>query len=797
MNIVSKQEREDWKAWFKGNWKPLLALAVLGILPFLPVLFAGQVLIAHDQMGSPNWQWFFNGLRRGEIPSWSPFGLGGMPNLDANAGSSFYLPMALLGFILPVTRFVTYDFLMHTLIAGATSYVLLQRYFRLDRWLAVPLAAAYMLNTNFISLMYGGHDGKVHIIAWLPLSIYFLLRALGPMAAPRHLIGLALTVAVFITTSHLQFTYFVLMGYFFVWLYFLGGSLRARRFAEAGSVTVRYWVPVLLGMGLIFFMIYPPMQYNKEFSVRGIGERTTFEHSTSWSMHPEETASLIVPEFGGINEMYWGRNALKLNSEYPGLALWFMGLLGLFAFRRSRWFWLWGSIAALSMIYGLGAHTPFFRLFYEFIPGVKVFRAPSMMLFWLTGALLLMSAETLRRLTAVGEDALSDASRQKIVKGLRIAGFSTAGVLAVFGLAPDLAYSLWTGVMNVQDIPRLAGGLPDQVRSAFALGALRAAAVTALLTWAVVAFLLKSRRPMAFGMAALAAVVVDLYWVNSNFIKGMTVDELLRRDPVVDLLKSDTTHYRVFGIYGAFQGLNMPYYGIETVESWTDNEMRHYRAYRGDDYQNNPNFMAGLRQNPNGSVQGSVFLDMLNVKYVAYRVPNVPGIQVVPNLSVLPRAYFVPAWRAVSDSDAFRGIKAPGFDPRRLAYVSTPGIASGGEISGDSATVSVIEAQETLRRYNRQTYVIDAPSRGVLVIADMWFPFWQVKVDGVKAPLLRVNFAFRGVLLEPGKHEVQLSYSSPWIRKGLLVSAASLICLLVFAWAAIRVLRTSRRSTGA
>lgn len=774
---IPDSDAETLKAWLAANWKPLLAVVVLGLLPFLSVLLSGQILFASDQMGSPAWQWYFNGLHRGEMPQWNPYFLGGMPSYDANAGSALYIPLQILGFLFPVAHFITFDFVLHTLIAGLSAYFLMQRYFRLDRWLATALAVAYMLNTNFISLIYGGHDGKFHILTWLPLSLYFLLRALGPKASWRHLLGLSLTIAVFISTSHLQFTYYTMMGYFLVWLYFLIPALRGKRFREAGSLMLRFWVPIILGMGLIFFMIYPPMKYNKEFSIRGAGMRTTYEYSTSWSMHPEETASLLVPEFGGLNENYWGRNYFKLNSEYPGLLVWFLALLGLFAF-RSRWLWFWGGVGLLSILYGLGAHTPLYRLFYDFVPGINNFRAPSMMLFWLAVALLLMSGETLRRFTAVGDGALSEEKRKKISKRLRIAGFSAAGLFAVGGIFPDLPFSIWNGMMDASQIPNLAR--QSLGHSAYALGALRAAVLTAVLTWAALTFLLKARRPLAFGLAALAVTVVDLYWVDSNFIQGIPVERILHSDPVVDFFKADTSRYRVFGLPGAFEGLSMQYYGIETVDGRADHEMRHYRAFRGDDYANNPNFLEGLKQNPDGTVSGSVFLDLLNVKYLAFRVNDDPGIKVARNASVLPRTFFVPQWEAVSDSDAFHGLKAPGFDPRRVAFVTGSGLASGGKPPDSGA--SLIQATERVRRYNRQTYSVDAPSEGVLVISDLWFPHWLVKVDGIEASLLRTDFAFRGVLLKPGRHEVELYYSSPWIRTGLLVSGLSLALLLLFLW---------------
>ena len=53
----------------------------------------------------------------------------------------------------------------------------------------------------------------------------------------------------------------------------------------------------------------------------------------------------------------------------------------------------------------------------------------------------------------------------------------------------------------------------------------------------------------------------------------------------------------------------------------------------------------------------------------------------------------------------------------------------------------------------------DAPA--VLVVSDAYLAQWTARVDGGEAPLLRVNYAFRGVLLEPGEHVVELVYN-PW-----------------------------------
>lgn len=799
-------------SWWADNWKALLAVWAVALLPFLPILLSGQVYVSSDQAGAPGWKFYFDALKDGVVPLWNPYALAGMPTFDLMFGDGSYPPFILLGFLVQSTHGYTFNYTLHLLLGAFTSYLLCRVHFKLERWLAAGLAVAWALNPHIISYIFAGHTGKYHILAWLPLALMFLLRTLSPAATWKDLLGLALTMAAFVFTTHLQFTYFIMMGFIIVWLYHLGPVLKARRFGEAASLAVRFWAPLLIGIGLAFFIFLPPMKYTKEFGIRGSSEKTTWEHATSWSMHPEEVASIFVPEFGGINENYWGRNVFKMNTESPGILVLFLGIFGLLAFWRVRWYWLWGGIGLLSIIYGLGAHTPAFRLFYEFVPGIKNFRAASMMLFWLSVALLVIAADMLRRLLAVGPEAVPEARKALLARRLRITGWSVTGVLALLTLAPGIAYGVWGFLFDESQIPNIARQAGAQ--SAFAAGAFRTAALVAVLTWGLSNFLLKARRPLAFGLLAFAVAVVDGYWVNLNvstrlttpagypaagFIQGQEPGRGFTTEPAIEYLQKqyETSRFRVFGLPGAFNWWNGPYFGLEIVDGWTDNEMKVFREYRGNDYQRNPNLFAGLRQNPDGSLSGSVFLDMLNVEYLGFRTEQAPGLQLARNASVLPRAWFVPRWEAVAPEVALERMKQPGFDPRHFAFVSTGdsdavAATSGGTVVVDSAA-PIVKAVETEWGFNRHVYKVAAPSAGVLVVSELWFPFWKARVDGRDVPVLRTNFAFRGVQLEAGSHEIEFYYSSPWLRTGFIVSALSMASLLILCLVYARIGRAKPR----
>ena len=60
------------------------------------------------------------------------------------------------------------------------------------------------------------------------------------------------------------------------------------------------------------------------------------------TLHPEEIASLLIPEFVHFykpetrQNLYWGRNALKLNTEYFGIAVIFFAAMAIARVREDK-----------------------------------------------------------------------------------------------------------------------------------------------------------------------------------------------------------------------------------------------------------------------------------------------------------------------------------------------------------------------------------------------------------------------------------------------------------------------------
>ena len=81
----------------------------------------------------------------------------------------------------------------------------------------------------------------------------------------------------------------------------------------------------------------------------------------------------------------------------------------------------------------------------------------------------------------------------------------------------------------------------------------------------------------------------------------------------------------------------------------------------------------------------------------------------------------------------------------------------------------------------------------MLVVAECWHPGWRAEVDGIAAPVHRVNYLQQGIWLEQGSHVVQLRFIPQAIYCGVLVSALSALIFVSVAVGSAIVWRAADR----
>ena len=163
-----------------------------------------------------------------------------------------------------------------------------------------------------------------------------------------------------------------------------------------------------------------------------------------------------------------------------------------------------------------------------------------------------------------------------------------------------------------------------------------------------------------------------------------------------------------------------------------------------------------------------------------YKIPN-----------ALPRAFIVPQIVAAPDAPtALAKLVDETFDASKSAVV----IGDHTELSSDASQNFEGRAEITTDRLNELAIKTEATDMAMLVLNDSWDTGWTAYVDGSKRPVLRVNYAFRGVVLPAGEHSVVFRYRPPALLIGLVLSSVSLLGLAIFSL--VIVLRALKASSG-
>ena len=474
----------------KESVKQLGTFAGIGIAFFLFLLFifrafvfdANTLMLNSDQLNGIG-----SKVVRAQslvLSEWDDSRLGGVPTIDALFGDAYH-PLVLVEFLTDPARAVGFKFILIVWVAFLCATLLARSLSGSLAW-GTLFGFLYAFSPQYFSYVYGGHDGKMMVFAVAPLAI-LAIRKIIREGSLFYFIVFTLSIVWMILGSHLQLTYLFLWGAGFYALFetlALNASwkVRSKKLGIAAGA-------LAIALGISAFQIIPPYLYTTAESVRGTGEKTNYGHASSWSLHQEELASMLIPGFLGVDvyeqkngaagpelsgsalitvpyadmqkeglqgsPFYWGHNPFKLNHDSAGIVLTFLAFLGFFVrkSRRAAIFWFVGAAVALS--YAMGAHSPLFKLWFAIIPGMKSFRAPSMAMFWLPLVMMMMAIPVIQAFNR-------PENRRSLKAGLImflsllglacIARFSWTSFLGVPGFLVSIAYgAILIAVINILD----------------------------------------------------------------------------------------------------------------------------------------------------------------------------------------------------------------------------------------------------------------------------------------------------------------------------------------------------------
>ena len=733
--------------------------------------------------------------------------LGGYPASEEIRGDFF--PTSLLKLFTSHQRHLGWRYLLTVFFAGWGMYRYL-RVLSLARWPCLWGAVAFMFAPTFLSFTFAGHYAKMAVIALLPWMYLCLHRGMREGKLSRFL-WLALLIGLGVYTPHVQMLMYALIAvglYFLFHVYLLCRERREKRVLLAR--TGLFALAAALGIGIGSEGLFPSYLHATRESKRAAAasaERTgdSLALARSWSLHPEEVGSLVIPEFGGFynprenRDQYWGRNPGKYNSEYFGIAVLLLAVPALWSWRRNPTAAFMGLLFAVALAFTLGGHTPVHWIAAHVLPGGKVLRSVGMAAFLFAFPAVVLAAAGLHQAVAAG-----DPDRKLLRKRLLTAAAVLAGIAALAAAVPHTVLELWTALLYdgisaakrrtmLSGAPLLAGG---------GLLAALVCAAAAALVWALLARKLSAATACA-GLIALTLAdtwrIDRLFLVYEDPARWPDVRRENRRTR--EFLESSGERFRVFPIpsYQLLRSRGHHLHGADPVTGFSDFTIRRYDRLLREFDPALSLFQArfGGREIPYGDDELLLavrpLLNLLNARWLVtpkslpLRTSLFPEVfseerlRLYENGEALPWRYLAPSYRLETDEDEIlKLLREGGVDPRLTPVLEReppgplPTAAAGSDLSGDR-----LEVEERSEDGSRIILSTGSKEPRLLVVSENYYPNWRAYVDGEEVPVLRANYVWKAVYLPPGEHRVELRYRSLTVMTTRAVTLLSLAAVLL------------------
>ncbi len=547
------------------NYRIAAGIFLLCALSLAWPFLSGEYTVPWDAKAhfQPQFAFLAHALHRGQSPFWTPNVFAGMPQI-ADPQSLIFSPFFLLAAaIVPEPSFWLEDAIILAMLA--MGGLALMAYFRDRGWHAGGALLAAL------AFAFGGsaswriqHTGQIMSLAWLPVTLWLLARALDRRSARWG--GAAGVSAAFMVLGRDQIA--------FLSVILLAAYAVFRVFADAAEWKTAFR-PLIAGAVAGGALIAIPLLFTLLLAAQSNRPAIDLDGAFKGSLPPGSFFTLVCANLFGVDgplKDFWGPPSQSFGTTDIYLArnmtTIYLGALPLVALIATfgRRFFVPAEIKFFSVallvfvVYALGRYTPLFAAMFH-IPGVDLWRRPADATFLLGFTLALLggyglslllegevSASPLRLAlaaalllalcigVAIDKDRLAQASAPLIVAAL---SWAAAAWVAVF--APRLARSGGVAALAIIGVATaLDLGVSNKPNKSTALPPAQFDVLRAATKNETIAFLkekLKGQPPDHRDRIELAAI--DFHWPNASLVHDLDHD--LGYNPIRLKLFEDTT----------------------------------------------------------------------------------------------------------------------------------------------------------------------------------------------------------------------------------------------------------------
>ena len=779
----------------------VLLFAVLAFAYFFPADIEGRILYRHDaSAGRGAGQEGIEYLQKtGERSRWTNALFGGMPTyqMAPSYGSTDLLTKAVNAYHLWLPENVWFVF------AYLLGFYILLRAFDFRQHLAALGSIIWAFSTYFLIIIAAGHIWKVWALAYLPPLIAGIVLAYRG----KYLWGLLLT-AVFmafeINANHVQMTYYYLFIVLFLVIGWLVEAIQKHemvRFMKATAVCI---AGAAIGVCINLSNLYHTWQYSQE-SMRGKSElvkqnsanQTSSgldrDYITQWSYGIGETWTLLIPNTKGGASMplsmsetamkhadenyvsiynqigqYWGEQPGTSGPVYVGAFVMLLFILGLFIVKGPvKWALLAATVLSVLLSWGKN-FMGFTDFFLDYVPMYAKFRTVASILVIAEFTIPLLAMLALKKIFDEPEVLKTKAKYLYISFGL------TAGICLLFALMPSAFFGSFVSSSEmhaIQSLPAehvqpLLANLTEMRQAVFTADCWRSFLII-VIGMALLMIYRYGKLKAEYTVACILVLcLVDLWQVNKRYLNDeMFVPKSEREQPQQKtqtdelILRDQTLDYRVLNLASNTFNENETSYYHKSIGGYHAAKLRRYQemidAYISPEMQ----ALFGAVSEAAGDmtqVKGDSICPVLNMLNTRYFIFPLEGGQTVPiqNPYAYGNAWFVDQLDYVANAN--EELDALGkIDLRHQAVADAKFKEQLGEaVVQDTASIVTITTYEP----NRLVYDVNSGKGGILVFSEIYYPGWTATVDGQPVELGRVDYILRALHIQPGKHQVELTF---------------------------------------
>ena len=807
----------------------VLIFLIITIAYCLPV-FQGMVVNQHDMLGTRGMTQqsieFFE--KYGSYPLWTNSMFGGMPTFQILIAAKYNI--GILGLHQLFTLFLPSPASLFFL--SCICFYILTQVVKLKPWVGIIGSVAYAFASYNAIISMVGHVTKFATMGYAPLVLAGVLL----LMQRKYILGFAITListTLFFNQNHVQIVYYFMLLFVFLGIAFLIQTIQSKDYKHFFQTAILAIVAVAISACSFAILLLPTKEYAAETMRGGKSELTLGvkkenlskgglkkDYAFMWSYGKQETFTLILPNYAGSSNdpsefgenskiitafqesglpndavnyfyrymsPYWGDQPNTAGPVYFGAIICMLFIAGLFFVSRKYLSWLIPA-TIIGVILAWGSNFSAINYFlFDHLPALNKFRAPSMALVLPQFTFAFIAS------LALQEIFYGNLESAKLFKKLRYAAISCGAVVVLLvavyfttsfsnertkdtkqAITEQLAQSMSQGKQPTQEMLNQAStisstlikALVEDRKGLFGSDLIRLI-ILLLLGGTIIWLGIKNKINSTLAIIFLTFIsFIDLITVSSRYLnksKFTTPDEYLSvftPTAADNQIKLDTGYYRVFDQAGGdpFQDSRTSYFH-NSIGGYSPAKLGLYND---------------LIEHQLGKGNIEVF-NMLNTKYFIVSGPNNQPVAQINQLANGP-AWFVKAIKYVNTADeemlaldSLHSKDTVVIDKREQQKVTIS------PIFDSSASIKLVKNLN-----DEIIYQSSATTNQFAVFSEIYYPKgWKAYVDDKETPIVKVDYAFRGVNLPAGNHTIKFEFApSSYTLGNTLNLAAGVISIL-------------------